>query len=373
VRETSLMPVPHHTLTLVVPCYNEELTLAYCIERVLELRSEQLKLEVIIVDDCSNDKSLEVAKALERNHPEIRVLHHEVNQGKGAALRTGFVHATGDFVGIQDADLEYEPLEYRRLLEPLLRDEADVVFGSRYLRPSSRKILYFWHSWMNKTLTFVSNMMTNLDISDMETCYKLFRREIIQSIELKENRFGFEPEVVAKIAQRRCRVWEEAISYKPRSFEEGKKIGWKDGVRALYCILHYSAHTAQLPMQLLLYLIIGGTSAVGNILFFSMLMAAKVNMTTAVIVAFTGAALVNYLLCVAILFRHKARWSTRGEILLYLLTVVIMGAFDVGITMNLAYWGMSPLTSKIIATTLGFVGNFALRKYLVFPEKGIAQ
>ena len=371
-KQTSMVPVPHHTLTLVVPCYNEELTLAHCIERVLELRSEQLKLEIIIVDDCSNDTSLEVAQELERKHPEIRVLHHEVNQGKGAALRTGFAHATGDFVGIQDADLEYEPLEYRKLLEPLLRDEVDVVFGSRYLRPNSRKVLYFWHSWMNKTLTFVSNMMTNLDISDMETCYKLFRREIIQSIDLKENRFGFEPEVVAKIAQRHCRVWEEAISYRPRSFEEGKKIGWKDGVRALYCILHYSAHTAQLPMQLLLYLFIGGISAVGNILFFSILMAANVNMTAAVVVAFAGAAWVNYLLCVSILFRHNARWNTWGEILMYLLTVLIMGAFDVGLTMNLAYWGLSPLTSKTFATIFGFIGNFVLRKYLVFPEKSIA-
>ncbi|MGC2165777.1 MAG: glycosyltransferase family 2 protein, partial [Gallionella sp.] len=286
VFETVVTSAPNHTLTLVVPCYNEELTLANCIERVLELRSENLALEIIIVDDCSKDKSLEVARALERDHPEIRVLRHEVNQGKGAALRTGFAGATGDFVGIQDADLEYEPLEYRKLLEPLLRDEADVVFGSRYLRPSSRKVLYFWHSWMNKSLTFVSNMMTNLDISDMETCYKLFRREIIQSIDLKENRFGFEPEVVAKIAQRRCRVWEEAISYKPRSFEEGKKIGWKDGVRALYCILHYGAHSAQLPMQLLLYFFIGGVSAIGNIAFFSMLMGAKVDMTAAVLVAF---------------------------------------------------------------------------------------
>ena len=178
------------TLTLVVPCYNEEMTLAHCIERVMALQSKQLKLEIIIVDDCSRDRSLAVARELESEHPEIRVLHHEVNQGKGAALRTGFAHATGDFVGIQDADLEYEPLEYKKLLEPLLRDEADVVFGSRYLRPKSRMPLYFWHSWMNKTLTFISNMMTNLDISDMETCYKLFKRDIIQSLDLKNRRWS---------------------------------------------------------------------------------------------------------------------------------------------------------------------------------------
>lgn len=359
------------TLTLVVPCYNEEKTLAGCIERVLKLRSKTLKLEIIIVDDCSKDKSLEVALDLEEKIPEIRVLHHEVNKGKGAALRTGFQYATGDYVGIQDADLEYEPMEYLKLLEPLQQNEADVVFGSRYLRPGKRKVLYFWHSWMNKTLTFISNMMTNLDISDMETCYKLFRREIIQSIELKENRFGFEPEVVAKVAQRHCRVWEMAISYRPRSVEEGKKINWKDGVRALYCILHYSAHTAQLPMQLLLYLFIGGVSALGNILFFSLLLFAGFKMMVAVVLAFVGAALVNYLLCVTILFRHKARWSTLGEIFLYLLTVTIMGAFDAVITVSLIRWGMSPLLSKTLATLFGFVGNFLMRKYLVFPEKEI--
>ena len=293
------------TLSLVVPCYNEDATLAQCVERVLTLQSETLKLEIIIVDDCSQDKSLEIARKLKEQHPEIKILHHEINQGKGAALRTGFEHATGDFVGIQDADLEYEPLEYRKLLVPLIEDEADVVFGSRYLRPASRKILYFWHSWMNKTLTFISNTMTNLDISDMETCYKLFRREIIQSIELKEDRFGFEPEVVAKIAQRHCRVWETAISYKPRSYEEGKKIGWKDGLRALYCILHYSAHTAQLPMQILLYLFIGGFSAISNIAIFSVLLAIDVKMTYAVLTAFVSAAVINYLLCIAILFGIK--------------------------------------------------------------------
>jgi glycosyltransferase involved in cell wall biosynthesis len=360
------------TLSLIVPCYNEELTLARCVERVLALQSEDLRLEIIIVDDCSKDNSLEVARALERQHPEVKVLHHEVNQGKGAALRSGFVHATGDFVGIQDADLEYEPLEYRELLEPLLRDEADVVFGSRYLRPQARKVLYFWHSWMNKTLTFVSNMMTNLDISDMETCYKLFRREIIQSIELKENRFGFEPEVVAKIAQRHCRVWEVAISYKPRSFEEGKKIGWKDGVRALYCILHYSAHTAPLPMQLLLYLFIGGVSAVCNILFFSLLFGSGIGLGSAVALSFAGAALFNYLLCITILFKHKARWTTGGEIAVYLATLAIMGTFDYGLTLGLAGLGFPALLSKSLATLLGFIGNFLLRKYVVFPEKSLA-
>lgn len=358
-----------HTLTLIVPCYNEEMTLSSCVKRVLELKSNTLTLEIIIVDDCSTDKSLEIAEQLVKQYPEVRVLHHETNKGKGAALRTGFQIATGDFVGVQDADLEYEPLEYLNLLVPLIEDQADVVFGSRYLRTQRRKVLYFWHSWMNKTLTFISNMMTNLDISDMETCYKLFRREVIQSIDLKEDRFGFEPEVVTKIAQKKCRVWEIAINYKPRSFEEGKKIGWKDGVHALYCILHYGAHTAALPMQLLLYFFIGAASAMVNMILFGVLLAIGASVTLAVIVSFAIAALVNYLLCIAILFRHNARWSNLGEFLTYLLTLGFMGVFDLSITLGLLGIGLGAFASKSIATLLGFIGNFVLRKYLVFPER----
>jgi len=360
------------TLSLIVPCYNEENTLTHCIERVMDLKSETLGLEIIIVDDCSKDKSLEVARKLEHQYPEVKVFHHEVNRGKGAALRTGFAKATGDFVGIQDADLEYEPLEYKKLLTPLQRGDADVVFGSRYLRPESRRALYFWHSWMNKALTFFSNMMTNLDISDMETCYKLFRREIVQSMVLKEDRFGIEPEMVSQIAQMRCRVWECAITYQPRTYEEGKKIGWKDGARALYCILHYSAHTAPLPMQLLLYLFIGGVSAISNIIFFSILIGLGTRLPIAVVLSFSGAALVNYLLCITILFRHKARWTTFGEMVAYLFTIVIMGAFDAGITISLAGVGLSPVVSKSVAAFLGFIGNFLLRRYIVFPEKSVA-
>jgi dolichol-phosphate mannosyltransferase len=362
-----------HKLSLVVPCYNEEATLAECVHRILGLKSDNLSLEIIIVDDCSKDKSLEAAKTLERQITEVKVVHHEVNKGKGAALRTGFAHATGDFVGIQDADLEYEPLEYRKLLEPLIRGEADVVFGSRYLRPESRRALYFWHSWMNKSLTLLSNMMTNLDISDMETCYKLFRRDIIQSMDLKENRFGIEPEMVSKIAQMHCRVWECAISYQPRTYEEGKKIGWKDGARALYCILHYSAHTAPLPMQLILYLFIGGISAASNIFLFGILLQLDIQLPLAVMIAFSGAALLNYLLCIWILFRHKARWTTLGEIAAYLLTLAIMGGFDTALTIALINGaGLSPMTGKSLATFFGFIGNFLLRRFLVFPEKSIA-
>ena len=361
-----------YTLSLVVPCYNEETTLANCVERVLGLVSESLNLEIIIVDDCSKDSSHNVARALEQQHPEVKVFHHQANLGKGAALRTGFSHATGDFVGIQDADLEYDPLEYKKLLLPLLNDDADVVFGSRYLRPEFRRALYFWHSWMNRTLTALSNMMTNLDISDMETCYKLFRRDIIQSMELKENRFGIEPEMVSKVAQMNCRVWECAITYRPRTYEEGKKICWKDGLRALYCILHYSAHTAPLPMQLLLYFFIGGASAVSNIALFSIFFGVGIDLTTSVVLSFACAAAINYLLCISILFKHKARWTTWGEIVAYMATLAIMGTFDVSLTIVLANIGMAPLLSKSFATAFGFLGNFLLRRFLVFPETSVA-
>ena len=364
------------TLSLVVPCYNEAKTIEACVERVLSIsRGVDLSLEVIIVDDASTDGSWQILEKIKQKHSEIRIIKHEKNRGKGAALRTGFVHATGDFVGVQDADAEYNPQEYIAMLEPLLDGRADVVYGSRYLRPDTRRVLYYWHTWMNNTLTKISNMFTNLDITDMETCYKLFRREIIQKIaeDLKENRFGFEPEVTAKVAQMGCRVYEHAISYAPRTYEEGKKIGWKDGVRALYCIFHYSAHTAPLPMQLLIYFFIGAVSLFVNLLFFVGLTQAGMPLNYAIVAAFIAAALCNYLLCIAILFRHKARWNTAGELFWYVISVLIMGAVDFGVTHFLI--GFVPFFTthwsgaKFLASLIGFAGNFALRKMLVFGEK----
>lgn len=361
------------TLSLVIPCYNEERTLKNCVERVLELADSELKLQIIIVDDCSRDRSLEIARALAAAHPEIVVMHHAKNAGKGAALHTGIARATGDYVGIQDADLEYDPLQYRRLLAPMLEDRADVVFGSRYLQTHSRRVLYFWHTWMNRTLTFVSNMFTNLDITDMETCYKLFRRELIQSLTLHEKRFGFEPEVTARVAQTRCRVHEVAIDYTPRTYEEGKHINWKDGVRALYCILHYGAPSAPLPMQLLLYAFIGAVCAVFNVVLFAVLARHGMGLTAAVVAAFIAAAALNYWLCILILFQHNARWSTAGEIVAYAVTVVLMGVLDVGITVGLVGAGLTAAGAKIISVFVGFVGNFLLRRFLVFPKPDVVR
>lgn len=356
------------SLTLIIPCYNEEQTLRACIEKCLDLQAYLDRLELIIVDDCSTDASYAVACALAQQHAAITVLRHEKNRGKGAALRTGFTHATCDFVGVQDADAEYTPLDYVTLLAPLQDGRADVVYGSRYLRQDTRRVLYFWHTWMNRSLTFISNMFTNLDISDMETCYKVFRRDIVQRLvkELKEDRFGFEPEITCLVAKEHLRVYECAIHYHPRTYEEGKKIGWKDGIRALYCILHYGAPHAPLPMQIIIYLGIGILCALANIVLFAAAYASGLPLLAATWTAFLLAAALNYLLCLAILFRHKARWSAPKELLAYGVTLVVMGSLDAGMTWFFTFLGLTALWSKIWATVLGFIGNFLFRKYLVF-------
>ncbi len=224
-----------HCLSVVMPCYNEEDTVETILERVL---ASSYVGEVIAVDDASTDATLKLLRSFDDDR--LRVLEQPVNQGKGAALRRGFAEATRDFVIVQDADLEYDPDEYGRVLGPLLDGDADVVYGSRFGGGEVKRILYFWHTLGNRILTLASNMATNLNLSDMETCYKAFRREIIQQITVEEDRFGFEPEITAKVAAMRCRVFEVGISYHGRTYDEGKKIGWRDGVRAMYCILAYS-------------------------------------------------------------------------------------------------------------------------------------
>jgi len=225
----------HGVLSVIMPCFNEEQTVKEILDRVLD---SPYVGEVVAVDDASTDDTLEILSAYD--DPRLRVLKQSVNRGKGAALRRGFAVATKAFVIVQDADLEYDPGEYPRVLAPLLSDDADVVYGSRFSGGDARRILYFWHTLGNRALTLASNMATNLNLSDMETCYKAFRREIIQNIEIEEDRFGFEPEITAKIAALKCRVYEVGISYYGRTYDDGKKIGWRDGVRAVFCILAYS-------------------------------------------------------------------------------------------------------------------------------------
>lgn len=225
------------TLSVVIPVFNEAKTIHEIVGRVQAIG---IPKEIVMVDDCSTDGTDLRLAELAGSAPNIRVLRHERNQGKGAALRTGFRAATGDMVLIQDADLEYDPREYPRLVQPILDGRADVVYGSRFSGGESHRVLYFWHYVGNKFLTLVSNMFTNLNLTDMETCYKVFRREVIQGLTIEENRFGFEPEITAKVAAMRCRVYEVGISYSGRTYEEGKKIGWRDGVRALWCIIKYN-------------------------------------------------------------------------------------------------------------------------------------
>jgi glycosyltransferase involved in cell wall biosynthesis len=224
-------------LTVVIPVYNESATLRQVVEKVLAVPFD---MEVVCVDDGSTDGTREILAEMAGLHPQLQVLLQPGNRGKGAALRRGIQEASGDFVIIQDADLEYDPADYSLLLEPLIEDKADVVYGSRFQGGRPHRVLYFWHSVANFLLTLLSNCLTNMNLTDMETCYKVFRREVIQSIPIEEDRFGFEPEITVKIAKRRLRIYEVGITYWGRTYEEGKKIRWTDGVRALWCLLKYS-------------------------------------------------------------------------------------------------------------------------------------
>ena len=224
-------------LSVIIPCYNELKTLRQILETVRQ--APYPDKEIVLVDDCSTDGTRELIRN-ELGALVDKVIYHDVNRGKGAALATGIQAATGDVLIIQDADLEYDPNEYPQVIEPIMQDKADVVFGSRFVGSAPHRVLYFWHRVGNGMLTLLSNMFTNLNLTDMETCYKAFRREVIQSIEIKENRFGFEPEITAKVARLGCRIYEVGISYHGRTYAEGKKINWRDGIRAIYCILKYN-------------------------------------------------------------------------------------------------------------------------------------
>ena len=356
------------TLSVVIPCFNETATLVECVERVRAIASRDLVVEIVIVDDASSDDSFLKAEALANQYPDIKVFSHPVNRGKGAALRTGFNHVTGDFVAVQDADLEYDPSDLLRLLEPLQAGKADVVLGSRFLSSGAHRVLYFWHSVGNRFLTLLSNIFTDLNLTDMETCYKVFRRDVIQSIEIEEDRFGFEPEIVAKIADRRLRIYEMGISYYARTYVEGKKIHASDGFWALYCILRYNARSAPLAIQFVLYCLIGGTAALANLILFAAMHATGLALVVSIPTAFGIAAILNYWLCVNLLFDRNARWSDFVEWSLYALLVGVMGTLDYTLTSWLIDADLTPVTAKMLATILLPVLNFAGRRFLIFPS-----
>jgi len=230
-------------LSVIIPAYNEEKTILQILEKVCQVKLGALQLEIIIIDDCSKDKTVALVEEFIREHRDLTVqlIRQDKNMGKGAALHRGIAEATGEFLVIQDADLEYDPNEYTDLLEPVFKDNADAVYGSRFMGSNPHRILFFWHTIGNRFLTFLSNMFTNLNLSDMETCYKLMRREMVQNLNLKEKRFGFEPEVTAKVSRvPGVKIYEVGISYFGRTYEDGKKINWKDGVKAIYCIFKYN-------------------------------------------------------------------------------------------------------------------------------------
>lgn len=285
-----------------MPCYNEEAFLKRLIlSKVLPLKEKcrneyETDLNLIIVDDASTDGSLKIAEDLHKDFPWITVLKHEINRGKGAAIRTGLANSTADYIGIQDADEEYNPDNYLKLLKPVIEGKADVVYGSRYLRTDSRRVLPFWHTLVNKFLTLFSNLFTGLDITDMETCYKLFTKRVAKDLasRLKENRFGFEPEITAYVAAGKYTVYECAIDYSPRGYEEGKKITCKDGVRALYCIIRYGLRPAARPMKWLLYFLALCFCAAIDLGTFAMFVSRGTEIARSAVFSLLIAGLLNY-------------------------------------------------------------------------------
>lgn len=354
------------TLSLVVPCYNEAATLEVCIARILAIATPARPLEIVVVDDASTDDSLARALALAAIHPEIRVVSHAHNQGKGAALRTGFQHVSGAFVAVQDADLEYDPWDLIPLLEPLEQGRADAVFGSRFLASGSHRVLDFWHSAGNRFLTLLSNAFTNLRLTDLETCYKVFRRDVLQSIELEEDRFGFEPEIVAKLARLRLRLYEVAIGYDARTNAEGKKIRAIDGWRAVYCIVHYNARRAPAALQLGLHASIGFASAVADVALFALIRALGSGTALSALLAYAASSGLAFWLCRHFLFPVERKDAARGERFRFIALALAGALVDVFLTLRWVDAGWAPLAAKATALLPFPLLTFLLRKRFVF-------
>ncbi len=362
------------TASIIIPCFNEEKTLRESVERLIAIFGEELTFEIIIVDDGSTDRSREVALELDHEHSNVRLIEHTSNQGKGAALRSGFCAATGEVVAVHDADLEYNPRDLKKLIDLVSENKADVVFGSRFLAGDEHRVLYFWHSLGNRFLTFMSNMLTDLNLTDMEVCYKVFKREVIQGIEICENRFGVEPEIVAKVAQMKLRIYEMGVSYAGRTYEEGKKIGIRDGMRALYCIVRYNAYRAPLPLQFAFYLPLTLVAILSGIAAYRLMINSQADVVvagieTAAIVGYFSFSIVNSIGSTSLIFRKRSRWGLWPENLLHALVLGLV--FAVEFYLSSAFfcagwtWTCAKLSSFSIASMLIYLGY----RFVVFSAK----
>lgn len=347
-------------LSVVIPCFNEEGTLKECVDKVRKIADENLNVEIIIVDDGSSDGSASVAKEISVEYPEIVFLSHGTNRGKGAALRTGFEKITGDYVAIQDADLEYDPVDFKNLLVPLIDNKADAVIGSRFLTVGPHRVLFFWHSIGNKLLTFLSNMFTDLNLTDIESGYKIFKRDVIKKIDIEEDRFGFEPEIIAKVSHLKLRIYEMGVSYFGRTYEEGKKIGFKDGIRALYCIFKYNASRVPFPMRILLYTLLGISTVLFNGIFFSVFLSGGIIFNAAVVLAFVVSTSLNYPLLKIFLYRVGGKFIT---------LLIILGVLDFGITKLLIDLSFQLNYSKILSIILVLLLGLLFKRLWPFHKK----
>lgn len=354
------------TVTVVVPCFNERQTLRTSVERLRTIEEETTRLEIHIVDDGSTDGCGQIAEELSREYANVSASLHPKNRGKGAALRTGFKEAKGDIVAVQDADLEYDPRDLKKMIDLVKEDRADVVVGSRFLTGDAHRVLYFWHSVGNRIITFLSNMLTDLNLTDVEACYKVFKHDFLEDIELCEDRFGIEPEIIAKLAEKRPRIYEVGISYSGRTYEEGKKIGVADGFRALHCILRYNAYRAPLFLQLILFLLFGAVGILLNLTVFVFLMNAAVDVPRSIVIAFLVYASYQVACVNPLLFRKRSRWKRAVEPIVHGVGLIAAVILDVSIVATLASLGISLYASKVFAILAALLYLYFWYRFFVY-------
>ena len=363
-------------LSVIIPCYNEQNTLNECVGRVREIAEQDLILEIIIVDDCSSDNSPQVGRDLANKYPEIIFTQHNHNKGKGAALRSGFNIASGDFIAVQDADLEYDPKDLKNLLVPLKENKADVVIGSRFLTVGPHRVLYFWHSLGNKFLTFLSNVFSDLNLTDMEAGYKIFKSEVIKKIDIEEDRFGVEPEIIAKISRMNLRIFEMGISYFGRTYQEGKKIGYKDGIKALYWIFKYNAYFSPHPTKFLTYLFIALFTVLIDTFLFFKLYSFDIDISIAVQIAFFISAIINYPFIFFNLIGNRKRiLRSYIEFSIFWIVVIASGFLDLQLTKLFLQLDLGLDRAKIYSIIIILIINFFVRKVWIYPinEKSMVK